>query len=382
MWFKLFYLAFFLSQLFYGEVYVGIFTPRQIMTLAMFFYCVVSKNLRFDKYVILYFIFISFFGLSSWISGFALQFVRVVLGFYFVAYVGYCATRALVEEYDGENWLLYCIVIIGLVNSIVVIGQYYGFSFATQIKSFLGIEQSEFYASVIEDEIEGVALPGLFTHAVVNGYFCCLSTIAVLFLSKEIKGVFVIFLWSINFLALYCVQQRMALGVALVFSAYVMFRELRTARGYYRNVAIFFFILALIGGLIGLGSVIQSSATRYALGLDPTGRTGLFRSAWQYIYLHPILGGFFDFSRTGMKAHNIFLNCFLYGGLFGGIAVLVLLFQQLKACFFALNNKVSSSAPASFIYVVTGDVNTWIMWGALISLLSSKKYVYQKNCSV
>lgn len=41
MWFKILYVIFIISQLLYGSYYIGgIVTPRQLMTIIMFIFCI------------------------------------------------------------------------------------------------------------------------------------------------------------------------------------------------------------------------------------------------------------------------------------------------------------------------------------------------------
>ena len=88
--------------------------------------------------------------------------------------------------------------------------------------------------------------------------------------------------------------------------------------------------------------------------------------------------------------HNIFLNAFVYGGLFSFISIMAILFIQAKTAFKVLSIKIDKNSVLFLIFVcawgvftvngfvhnrsiVTGEIMAWILW----ALMSSTK---PSNC--
>ncbi len=386
MRFKLIYLLFFLFCIVYpNKSLAGPITIRHIvslLTLAMCYY----EGFRSDKYLYLYYAFILLFAISSIATGFAGDFFRTLFGTYISMIAAYAATYILIKKFDGENLLVWTVVCIGVLNAVVTIGQFFEWGVTDNLCSILRVEIDDKYVSIIESQesdSNALSLPGLLS-SLNNGYF--LSATALLTLYNKKCNFYINFLlWLVIIAASFVAQERAGFMIAIVFSAFIVgdyfFSKSKTAG---------FFALIII--LIVSASVIYSfmddiltSELRYAKGLEGDDR-GEYRSiTWNYISHNP-MGGFFDFNAGGHKhPHNFFLNSFLFGGIIGGICLIVLMFLQIfKIVPYLSRIKESEESKWAFIWglmyidyiinsmvhnpsIAQGVVPFFIWWGAFLA---------------
>ena len=122
--------------------------------------------------------------------------------------------------------------------------------------------------------------------------------------------------------------------------------------------------------------------------MDLTGRDDIYRGALAYLSDNPIIGSSFEYMRLyGRMPHNLILSAFIYGGLFGGLVIIILLFKQLKVCVrhyfnnnFSFNLRVISMAVAYCaviadgivhnLSIVNGDIIGWLIWSTLLGYTS------------
>lgn len=330
MWFKTLYFIYItLAFLFPTTNVVGVMSLRHIVMLVMLFICV-TKGVRWDKYLTLYTVFLFFFGLSSIITGYGLQFLYRLLGSFLQVYVFYFSTDVLVKEYHGEKGLYYFFLAFGLLDALVTIGQFYHLGFADRIINLLGITYEETLASYMDrfDTMEGIALQGLLG-SVHNGYF--LSAIAVLALYNK-KGKLSLLnlgLWGVVMVASFLAQERMGFFVALLVSFIVFVFAISNRMGKSGWFAVFVFA-GLVLFLLPKGmDLLQGGNTRYSGEISIAAERGyLTRSGWSYFLNNP-MGAFFEYTLQNEYPHNVIVNMFLVGGLFGGVAVLILFVKQL-----------------------------------------------------
>lgn len=330
MWFKILYFIYLtLAFLFPTITVVGVLSIRHIAMIVMLFVCI-GKGVHWDKYMTLYTVFLLFFGISSVLTGYSGVFFTRLMGTFLQVYVVYFSTYILVKEYRGEVLLFYYVLGLGLLNAIVTIGQFYNLSFADRIVAFLGISYEENIASYMErfDVMEGIALQGL-VGSVNNGYF--LSAIAVLSLYNR-KGKITIVnlaMWGVVMIASFLAQERMGFFVALLMSfvvfVYVISNKLKRTGWLF---VIIFGVLAL--SLLPRGiDLLQGGELRYSSEINLSNERGsLARTGWNYFLNNP-MGGFFEYESKYPYPHNVFINMFVVGGLFGGIVILILFTMQL-----------------------------------------------------
>ena len=386
MRFKLIYLLFFLFCIVYpNKSLAGPITIRHIvslLTLAMCYY----EGFRSDKYLYLYYGFILLFAISSIATGFAGDFFRTLFGTYISMIAAYAATYILIKKFDGENLLVWTVVCIGVLNAVVTIGQFFEWGVTDNLCSILRVEIDDKYVSIIESqesESNSLSLPGLLS-SLNNGYF--LSATALLTLYNKKSNFYInSLLWLVIIAASFLAQERAGFMVAVVFSAFIVgdyyFSKSKTA-GFFALVIILI-VIASVG--YSFMDDILTSELRYAKGLEGDARGEYRNITWNYISHNP-MGGFFDFDAGGHKhPHNFFLNAFLFGGIIGGICLIVLMFLQiLKIVPYLFRIKESEESKWAFIWglmyidytinsmvhnpsIAQGVVPFFIWWGAFLA---------------
>lgn len=390
MWFKILYSLFFIAQLLYGNTYIGPVTPRQIMAVVMFLVLVKKGAIKFDKYFKLYLVFIVFFAITEIAGGYFEPMFRRCIGFYFVAYIAYQATKVLIKQYSGQRWLVWTFLIVALVDALVTIGYMYGSPFAPIIREFLHInvqaEQLEDLANRNMETLVGWAVPGLL-QSVDNGYFLCImSVISFSFIAKSTNIANYTF-WLIILFALFCVQERTALFVAIVFSVFIILRNYKHL-GASKGKKALLIIAALLVSYYAVPALINSiniEDSRYALKASLSSERGnIIKESLPFIVRNP-LGGWDYYKELGFpNPHNLIINALVYGGWCGGLIVLYLVCLQLFLIFKLVKRKDYHHYYAAYIWgiayicytlnsithnlsVIHGDPTIWILWGAFLA---------------
>ena len=374
MWFKILYFVFvILAYIFPTVPLVGPISIRHAVMVLMLLVCI-NKGVRWDKYMTLFSVFLFFFGISSIITGFAVPFVNKLVGTYLQAYVMFFATYLLIKQYNGEVWLVNFFLMFGLLDAFVTIGQFYNMSFAQNIVDFLGIDFEEEYLSKMEryDIMEGVALQGL-VGSVRNGYF--LSAIAVLALYNK-KGKIALYnwaIWMIVMVASLLEQERMGFYVAVLLSFVVIVSTFSVRM---KKVGWFFSVVLVFAALLILPlgmDMLQGSNLRYAKELNLGGERGtLAKIGWDYFKSSP-MGAYFEYEAHGFPyPHNVFVNMFLVGGVFGVIKYLyqsihirnltLPFFWGLMFLAYTLNSLTHNAS------IVFGTFEFFVFWNAMIAL--------------
>lgn len=420
--FKGLYVAFVIAVLFYGQVRLLFnLTPRHIAIATMMITCVMQGvPFPFGRIIRVYFVFIFCFILSATITDFLSD---VLITYYIAAFVGIWATKILITKYNAGKLFLFTIIALGLLNAIVTIGQTLGLSFTDQLISSLYLKLPEGYLDQIEkDDSEDLALlltrPGLFNSAVYNGYFHLTTGVASLMLIARKFQPLRLVPWIVITLGCICVQERAPIAVLTVLSALAFYKSISSKKNiYYLFIIFFVFCVHFITGFIasalpvttfdttmvrpnsiaiidndesatGMQTVYSrmSSITKESrlanIGLDDTGRNEIYDNTTDYLMDHPFIGGYHRLKRIyGHAPHNLFLNAFIYGGLVGGFAILLILFWQSKLLWRVLRrkiieiNSVCYFAGLSYLAftlnsllhnksIVTGDEFLWMLWAA------------------
>ena len=333
MWFKVLYFIYLiLAYLFPTVNVVGSLSIRHIMMLVMLVACIV-KGIRWDGNMTLYTVFWAFFGLSSVLTGFAGVFFSKFFGTFMQAYVIFFATYVLIKKYDGANWLYYFFLVFGLLDAIVTIGQFYHMGFAERIVELIGTNYDEDFISRMEryDIMEGVAVQGL-VDSVRNGYFLSAMAVLALYNRKGRITLFNLIVWFVIMAASLLAQERMGFFVAVLLSFLIFIStvSVRFGRIGWLVVVLFAFV-ALVFLPMGW-EALQGGDLRFSKEIDIAGERGaLARIGWDYFINHP-LGAYYEYDFLGYPyPHNVFVNMFLTGGIFGGIAVLIMFFKQIVA---------------------------------------------------
>lgn len=403
--FKGLYVVFFIAVVFYGQLrLIFELTPRHIAIVVMLIACV-KQGVPFPLGRIMkaYWVFIIAFLISATITGYL---ENVLITYYIAACVGFWATKILVTKYKDGKLLLNIFVVTGVVNAIVTIGQTFGLHYADQLVSFFHVTLPEQYLEKLNedggnDKMLLLTRPGLFANSVYNGYFLMTAGITSLILLAHKFKLWRLIPWIIIFMGCICVQERGPILLLAVLSAFAFFKTLFIKRNTYILLMIVFVlfvyfitvsIVSLLpvgnmdtgGGDSSLGSNISQiiEESRFAReGLDTSNRDPVYSQSVDYFMDYPFIGGLHRLhAMYGIYPHNLLLNAFIYGGFVGGIAILLILFWQIKPLWRVLRKKIADTNPACFFAglaylaytlnslthnrsIVTGDEVIWMLWG-------------------
>ena len=365
------------------------------MAVLMFFVCLIKdKKFYFNKYWGLYLVFIAFYGLSSFVTGYGSLFFQRLMGDFFVAYTACWATKIYVCKYSSRKSFLVVLMILGVLDAIITIGQVYNWPYVSSFVSALNLDINVTYYEAIEHDLDMTMLviPGMFRSGVMNGHFLMFATIcSFVLLSIKNKTIRLLGFATIftTLLSSYLTQQRAGFFISLAFSVYLVFRLQTTTRTKYKPVVYFFLIIIITSALSILWNSIGSVESRYTeRGLSMTGRETIYASAFEYFLSNP-LGGFLSFiNERQMYPHNFFLNALLMGGLFGGVLLIFMAFKQLKYIVVKLHwapkrDIISWIIGLSFIAtfidslvhnisLANGDILAWLSWTAFYHTTSNK----------
>ena len=406
MWYIVLYILFFIAQLIYGSWHVlGPLTPRHIMTFVMFVVCIREKAFKRDKYIPLFYVFVFFFVLIGLTGGYAGDTMTKFIAYYVVSIVAYFSTLLFVEKYEGTYYLIIALLMIGICNSVVTLGNMFMMPWGSQIMDFLHVSTSEEllqYVSSREntDSMEGFAVPGLISD-VANGYFMSFMTILALYSKDRQIHLYNIALYVFFLITLFFIQERAAFVAGGVLSVYALFRILTMRDSDHvkkRIIVSFILIVSAVVILPKAYNYMMSGSTRYAtLGFDyVSGRSSLNDMSMEFLSNNP-MGGFFEFFRQYHSyPHNLFFNALIYGGLIGGMCIFVLLWKQVLLVFPTLARRISPYNYELFLFalmfiaynlcsithnqsVVTGDPTFWVLWGLCLTSYKKDPQNYEKN---
>lgn len=359
------------------------------MAVVLFFACMIEdkKPLWGDKYFAIYAVYIIFYWLSTLVEGYAIEGIRRLVGDFFVAYVAYWSTKIICIKYRSVGYLVYTLLILGLLDAAVTTCQVLHLSYfdsfleAFQLISYEPLKDVEYTSR----DMMGLAIAGIMSSPVSNGHFLMLSAILSLYLCKNRINILALALFVFLIVGSFFAQLRTSFFLAVTLSTLVLYKSISSKRTALTIILeVIFFALVLYGGS-RLYVLVTAGTNRYAeLGLQLNDRDIIYSTALNFIGDHPIFGFFHTFVDTyKMYPHNFFLNAYLYSGLFGFIAIIILAAKQLTV---AIKNLFAKSGQIFYEVIVfsavfiglfgngmthnislaNGDVMTWLIWGALI----------------
>ena len=365
-------------------------TPRQLMALIMFMACVVeSNNPKWcDKYIGVYLVYIFFYFISCCIDGYFVEGLRRIIGDFFVAIVAYWATRIICIKYSSISALVYPLLALGLFDAIITICQVLHISF---FDSFLDTFQLIGYEAVLDwtdRDMMGLAIPGIMSSPVTNGHFLLLSSILSLYLCRDNINILGVACFLVIVTGSFCAQIRTSFYLAVLTSVFVIYKLLT----FKQSIGSFFLLIVFFGAIVYGGpylyELLTTGSNRYAdLGLEANGRDNIYKEALDYIMQHPIFGHYYSFvNEYEFYPHNFFLNAYLHAGIIGFIAIVVLSIKQIILSIKVLFIKSKQFSKPIIIFasifmalfgnglthnisLENGDVMTWLIWGALVSLI-------------
>ena len=389
MRFKILYILFFITALLYNSFRLfGEITPRNVMTVIMFLACVIEdRRVLVDKWIGFYFLFLLFFALSSMITGYLQPFLHRLIGYFFVGWVGYGATKILVKKYDAVRLLIYLILIIGMLDSVVTMGQFFNLPYFTVIPQILGIGvDTELLESLnVGDEAFGIVLPGIMGNDVYNGYFLMVVGVLSLYYLRFGFKIIGLMPWLMAVVASFMVQQRAPFYLLLVISVVVFFKAILLGKSRIKWMFVLALLIVVPVGFNYLFDLLITGNTRYNIGLETTGRDEIYQQSMDFISNNMLFGGFF---KSGLAPHNMFLTAWIAGGVFGFIAITIMTIMQITAVIRLLIKKIDNEEFVCLLFglafvgftmnsmfhnagMTSGDVVIWTLWAAFLGCRDS-----------
>lgn len=390
--FKSLYVAFVVAVVFYGQLRLMFgLTPRHIAIVVMLIACIKQQSVPFPMGRIMktFFVFILTYLISATITGYI---GKVLITYYIGACVGFWATKILVVKYHGGSLLLNLLIVLGVLNALVTIGQTFNMSFPDKLISFFQLRLPQEYSDRMNVEgSEDMALmlrrPGLFLSPVYNGYFLMTAGVVSLMLFTRKWWIQGFIPWTIITFGCFCVQERGPIIILALLSA-LAFYKMIISNKYALLILLFVFIVLSIAGSINSLSYIGSNYSQFAqesrfadIGINDSDREKNYGITIDYIMDHPIIGGLHRLhAMYDIYPHNLFLLAFCYGGIVGGFAIMLILFWQAKPLWRVLKRKIADTNPVCFFTalaylaftlnsmvhnrsIVTGDEVIWMLWG-------------------
>lgn len=333
--YKYLYLLYIVVELVFGALRIGSLSPRIILTLLMFVICKRGNFIYIDEYFKIFLIFIFFYILSGFSSGYVFENLKWSLSFYFCSFVAYMSTRYLIEKHNGINFVYYTLLIIGLLDAIVTIGQYYGVPVTFELGAYAenDMELVDDVTSKItrRGNLVGVALPGILG-TTYNGVYLSFLCVLSLFHRSGIPRIYNFIILLISLTASFVTQERTGTAIGVILSAFFIVRLFSSAKSVgFRFKTIILCVASIIILLPVVQELVYGDNSRYDTiddGLEI--RNGFWASTMEFLQDNP-LGGSSLFAKTyGLPPHNLFLNMLVTGGIFGAIVLLVLFVKQLK----------------------------------------------------
>lgn len=326
--YKVFYILLIIVCVLYPlKMIVAPITFRHIFSLLMFVFCL-FLGFKTDKYITLYLAFLFFLGISSAITGFFGTYVNKLFGTYLPAITVWMSTYLLIKKYNGIGVLVWLFVGIGALNAIITIGQFFSMEFVNVLFERFQFATDEEFLEKAGRRLtaEGLVIPGLFS-SVLNGYFLSASALLILY-NKKCNIIINIVLWVVVMVASFMAQERAGFFLAIAFSAYIIVQYFFSKSRLTGIVMTLIFVIALVIIVSTYLDFLFSSDSRFAKGFESDGRSELRDVTWRYLFKNPLGGVYEFFDANNRPPHNYFTNAFLYGGIFGGISLIVLLILQ------------------------------------------------------
>lgn len=406
MLFRILYVLFFISSLLYGSFYIGPVTPRQIIAVLMFFFCIKKHYIKLDEFFGPYLIFIVAYLIGNFVCGYLEEPLRYSIGYYFVCFVAYQSTKLLFQEYDGKY--IFYILISGLVvlSAVVSIAQMFRMPFSYDLLDILRINVADEVMEKADahkyDTLIGLTVPGL-TGSVANAYLLSLGCALVLFNRQAKIKLYNLPLLLLMLVAVYFAQERTALISSILVSGFIILKLVHSVeeKSRMKKISIYILLLYTIFFLLPIGyDMMVGGTSRYAnkgfdLGED---RGTIWTNALSYFFTNP-LGSIFDYyEQYHIMPHNVIVNAFIFGGIVGAIAIFVLFYRQFKIIFKIIAENISKDKYLLFLLIcaycvytlnsmthnlsiVIGDTICWFLWGAIISMNTIYQCEYNENIS-
>lgn len=324
--FKWLYTIFIADIFLIGQIpIIGGINLLQITIILMLLICYsIEKGFLVDKWLRWYVCFVIFYFISAVFTGYESGFFRLLSSQLVGCYALYYSTYVLLKHKVSLNYLVYPLVIIGILDSIVTICQAYGVPIQNPLLNYFVIDADQEDLLSSNQNLLGLSISGLYSNAVYNGHYLlvfCISSLFLLFSSEKKMQYIGIISSTFILIGLFFCQQRSGFFISLIVWLFLIYRYISRE---FKNK--FLTLLVLVVGLLyvisHLMGFLESSDSRLISESD-SGREMLLRGSIDYYMQHPFIGGYAACVHLlGRPSHNLFVSAFLAGGLLGGITLI------------------------------------------------------------
>lgn len=393
---------FLIASLFLNAFIIGPFSIRIYVSLLVFLIFIFkSTTFNLKKEILLYVLFIFFYWLALNVNGeiSEVDFVKRLLGSYLICFIAfYVLYKSIISQTDINKIVIF-LVFIGVLNGVVSTLQFNGNSDAYLWATILTPTE------LLDQRIEvyqrlgsgiGIGVIGLFGGIVKNGYLSAafaLLSLYMIVLSKNFfyKTTFVLISLFL-FYSVFLTQQRLITFLSLIIYLYF----------YYRYFNLRYVSLLFVFPMLGLSMLyfynimLESDSLGRMSNLEDEQRETLLAKSIQFVIDNFLFGGqiraanYLESAGLVNSAHNIFLNAFIYSGVFGAVFVIILFGRMLRQSVNAILRKNALQNPSFFIGIalivyllnslahnsslVSGDEFIWILFAMLVKSQSIERF--------
>lgn len=335
------FILFFISVIAFGSISIGPVSVRVIMSvlmIAMLLFNPNKSNWKMPrKYIIMYLLYLFFYGLSLIMNGEfeSHGYIKQILAFHLICIIVYFACHSFIKTEELLRLTTKAMLGVLVVTSIATILQYYenpiGWSIAVLLNSS-GLTET------IQNNMEegggtflGKSITvGIFPYVFTNAMFIASTSVVSLYgvLRNDVTiyvKVLYIGIAALAFIACFMTQQRAAFGLMLLGYAYVFFLLGGKKIAWIIIVLFSIFFLNDIGLDILLSDERLGRFGELLSFKEDESRNDLREIASTFLSDNLLWGGPQKYQLlAGYASHNFIYNAFIYGGLFGGICVISL----------------------------------------------------------
>lgn len=378
----------------------GVYVPLLVVLFLRYIYDIIRhrKGLLSTADVCMYIAYVVIFYICTLLNGDGANGRNSLLVSYAISIISFLLISKEIRSEGTITIFVWVLIGIVIINCIITIMQYYNIPMSWSVWYFFNDAKTTFTTYVVDNMHSGAQLlgkskvfcPGIFPSSVNNGYFVASLGVLCFYpqfskkrsVGKLIQGLLVL----IILVTLLMIQQRMAFFLFLGVTCVINFER-------HTVVTVFTIILAAIVFELVDMQLDEGVIGRLANTEDKIRET-LYETGIEYVMTHLLVGGRVGYeSINEHSAHNIFLNAIMYGGLFGGIMIVVIYFRMCykAVCVVIKKFNCRRNLSVAFAYsliiynlislthnnsLLTGDPIIWILYAMM---LVAQKYEAAKS---
>lgn len=304
-----------------------------------------------SSFIKFYVAFLIVMGLSQLFNGdfIEYEYVKKLLAYHLVSIVLFLAIQRYINTYRDLQNIILLVSTILLINNMIIILQFLGYSFGWAFGAMFGDIQSSIDYAETHDTLLGFSnTPGIFGNVVRSAFFIAVTSPLVLCLirkdSSKIIKILVFFVGITSCIASFMTQQRTAFALVLL-SVFIYILVI------FKKNPLLIFILSLFCFPIVISNIefSQVDIGRLADNSDEI-RSNLYKMAFEFISDYPLFGGPMKFQNSaGLSTHNILLDSWIFAGFFGFVIMILLLFKTIINSFNILVKGFKLTNPDTFM---------------------------------